>query len=65
MNAIVMPETAVETVSAEAVTIEAEAAAPATSLIPDTKQIPLSKRPVRFRAGSFIKKIAACKQLIN
>ncbi|RVK90346.1 ParB/RepB/Spo0J family partition protein [Sinorhizobium meliloti] len=38
-----MPETAVEAISAEAVTVETEAAGPATSLIPDTRQIPLSK----------------------
>ncbi|SEJ60314.1 ParB/RepB/Spo0J family partition protein [Sinorhizobium meliloti] len=43
MNVIAMPETAVEAISAEAVTVETEAAGPATSLIPDTRQIPLSK----------------------
>ncbi|WP_234833333.1 ParB/RepB/Spo0J family partition protein [Sinorhizobium meliloti] len=43
MNAIAMPETAVEAISAEAVTVENEAAAPTTSLIPETRQIPLSK----------------------
>lgn len=38
MNAIAMPETA-----ADAVAIEVETAGPTTSLIPDTRQIPLSK----------------------
>ncbi|UXT00635.1 ParB/RepB/Spo0J family partition protein (plasmid) [Agrobacterium tumefaciens] len=37
-----MPETAVD-VSADTVNLEAEAAGPMTSLIPDTRQIPLSK----------------------
>lgn len=43
MNATTMPETTVEAVSAQVVAIDVETAGPMTSLIPDTRQIPLSK----------------------
>lgn len=43
MNAIAMPENAIEAVSAETLTMQADDAGSMTSLIHDTRQIPLSK----------------------